>query len=416
MAAGKNWFILSIPARNKTLIAAMSLAAHLALGLNMFGIAPLLPLAIADYEINRLSAGLLVSLPMLVGAAFGIPGGMLVARVGVRRACLIGWVATGVLTLSFLAPGFAYMLPLRLAYGVGLAMTVTATGPLLLGWFAMRGVLVMNALNTAALSLGVALSFAVAAPLAGIVGWKMALTLFGGLGAVGAVVWLAAGADAPNSAARPAPISFRQTVRVLRSRTVVLLVLADAGVLVQYTALTGWLPTFYTERRALDLSEAGFITGILPLVGIFAVLAGGWLPLRFGSARAIFVAAGLAAGLGGLGSFLLPEMPAIYAAAAALGFGSWFYVPMLLTLPLRLAGMTPAGLAVIYGSMMTFSGIAMFVSPILVGAIRDAVGSYLPGFLVCSAASWLVLLAGLLLPAEIAAAGWRPATGKVPGN
>ena len=394
----------------------MSLAAHLVLGLNLFGIAPLLPLAIADYQISRLNAGLLLSLPMLLGAAFGIPGGMLVARIGVRRACLIGWLATAMLSLSVLSPGFASMLPLRLAYGVGLAMIITATGPLLLGWFSMRGVLLMNALNTAALSLGVALSFAVAAPLAGVVGWKMTLTLFGALGAVGAIAWLAAGADAPSAAARPAPISFRQTLRVLRRRTVILLVLADAGILVQYTALTGWLPTFYHERRALDLSEAGFVTGILPFVGIFAVLIGGWLPLRFGSARAIFIAAGLSAGLGGLGTYLLPEMPAIYAAVVALGFGSWFYVPMLLTLPLRLAGITPAGLAVIYGSMMTFSGIAMFVSPILVGALRDAAGSYLPGFLVCSAPSWLVLLAGLLLPPRIAAAGWRPAPTQLPEN
>ena len=35
---------------------------------------------------------------------------------------------------------------------------------------------------------------------------------------------------------------------------------------------------------------------------------------------------------------------------------------------------------------------------------------------VYQAASWLVLLAGLLLPAEISAAGWRPAAGKVSGS
>ena len=386
----------------------MSLAAHLVLGLNLFGVAPLLPLVIEDYQISRVAAGLLVSMPMLVGAVFGIPGGMLVARIGVRKAFLIGWVAAAILTLTFLAPNYGFMLPLRLAYGVGLAMIVTATGPLLMGWFSQREVLVMNSLNTATLSLGVAISVASAVPLAGLTDWKIAVSMFGGIGIVGTAVWLIAGRDAPTTGPRPTPISLRQTLQVLRGRAVVLLVVADAGVLIQYTALTGWLPTFYNEHRSLSLSEAGIVTGILPLVGVFAVLAGGFLPLRIGSARPIFVVSGILAGLGGLGTFLLPEMPGIYASVGALGVGSWLYVPMLLTLPLRLPGITPASLAVIYGSIMTFSGLAMFISPIFVGAIRDATGSFLPGFLLCGAMSWTVLLAGVLLPRDVSSAATEP--------
>ena len=386
----------------------MSLAAHLVLGLNLFGVAPLLPLVIEDYQISRVAAGLLVSMPMLVGAVFGIPGGMLVARIGVRKAFLIGWVAAAILTLTFLAPNYGLMLPLRLAYGVGLAMIVTATGPLLMGWFSQREVLVMNSLNTATLSLGVAISVTSAVPLAGLTDWKIAVSMFGGIGIVGTVFWLIAGRDAPITGPRPTPISLRQTLQVLRGRAVVLLVVADAGVLIQYTALTGWLPTFYNEHRSLSLSEAGIVTGILPLVGVFAVLAGGFLPLRMASARPIFVVSGILAGLGGLGTFLLPGMPGIYASVVALGVGSWLYVPMLLTLPLRLAGITPASLAVIYGSIMTFSGLAMFISPIFVGAIRDATGSFLPGFLLCGAMSWTVLLAGVLLPRDVSSDATEP--------
>ena len=383
-------------------MAGLSLAAHLVLGLNLFGIAPLLPLVIEDYQINRVAAGLLVSLPMLVAAVLGIPGGMLVSAIGVRRANLIGWTAMAILSLSFLSPNFGTMLALRLAYGVGLAMTVTATGPLLMGWFSQREVLVMNALNTAIVSMGVAASVAGAAPLAAVTDWKIALSVFGILGVGGTVAWAVAGRDAPFTGSRPAPISTRRAIRVLSNRTVVLLVLTDAGVLVQYTALTGWLPTFFNEHRGMSLSEAGFVTGILPFIGVFAVLLGGVLPLRFGSARPIFLVSGLAAGVGGIGTFLLPGTVGIYVSAVVLGFGSWFYVPMLLTLPLRLSDITPQNLAVIYGSIMTFSGIAMFVSPILAGAFRDFSGSFLPGFLVCWAMCWTALAAGFLLPKEVA--------------
>ena len=382
-------------------MAALSLAAHLVLGLNLFGISPVLPLVIEDYQINRVTAGLLISLPMLVGAALGIPGGMLVASIGVRRANLIAWIAMAILALSFLSPNFAAMLILRLAYGIGLAMTITSTGPLLMGWFSQKEVLVMNALNTALVSLGVAISVAGAAPLAAMTDWKIAMSLFGVLGVAGAVAWAVAGRDAPFSGSRPAPITLRQTLGVLRGRTVVLLVLTDAGVLVQYTALTSWLPSFFNEHRGMSLGEAGLVTGVLPFIGVFAVLLGGALPLRFGSARPIFLISGVAAALGGIGTFLLPGTTMIYVAAAVLGFGSWFYVPMLLTLPLRMSDISPQNLAVIYGSIMTFSGIAMFVSPILVGAFRDISGSFLLGFLVCWAMSWTALLAGALLPSEV---------------
>ena len=387
--------------RYRWVMAAMSLLGHLALGFNLFGISPVLPLAIADYGISSLAAGFLVSLPMLLAAAFGIPGGMLVARIGVRRAQLIGWLAMAVLALSAAAPNFGVMLLLRLAYGVGLSMMITSTGPLLMAWFSRREVLVMNSLNTAAVSLGVAIAVVGAAPLAEATDWKIAMSAFGAVGVVGSIAWLAMGRDAPLEGIRPAAITLRQTARVLRGRTVVLLVLTDAGVLIQYTALTGWLPTFFNDHLGLSLSAAGFITGVLPLVGVFAVIAGGIVPLRFDSPRAIFILSGLAAALGGLGSYLVPSLPGIYVAAGVLGFGSWFYVPILLTLPLRLPGITPQGLAVIYGSLMTFSGFAMFIAPILVGAIRDATGSFLPGFLFCTAMSGTALLAGLFLPRDV---------------
>ncbi len=387
--------------RYRWVMAAMSLVGHLALGFNLFGISPVLPLAIADYEISNFAAGLLVSLPMLLAAAFGIPGGMLVARIGVKYSQLIAWGSMAVLALSFLAPTFGVMLLLRLAYGLGLALMITSTGPLLMAWFSRREVLVMNSLNTAAVSLGVAIAVAGAAPLAAITDWKISMSVFGLVGVAGSVAWVMLGRDAPLEGVRPAPISLRQTGSVLRGRTVILIVLTDAGVLLQYTALTGWLPTFFNDHLGLSLSEAGFITGMLPFVGVFAVLAGGIVPLRFDSHRGIFIVSGLAALLGGLGSYLSPNLPGIYAAAGILGFGSWFYVPILLTLPLRLPGITPQSLAVIYGSLMTFSGFAMFVAPILVGALRDATGSFLPGFFICTAMSSTALIAGALLPRDV---------------
>ena len=384
--------------RYRMVMAALVLAGHLSVGLNVFAASPLLPLAIDDYDVNRATAGLLVALPLLVAAALGLPSGVLIARIGLRRAFIIGWTAVALVSLSGWAPNFTALVLLRSATGLGFAFILTATGPLLMQWFRPKEVTVMNALTTAALSLGIALSVATAAPLAELMDWQMALTIYALPGIAGLLAWLVLGRVSGGTPMTGAGISLREVWAVLRNRTVVILLAADAGILIQYAAFTGWLPTFYNEDRGISLSQAGFITGLLPLVGMFAVLAGGVVALRVASPRALFTASGLLAGLGGLGAFLLPGPALIYPAVVVMGIGSWVYVPKLLTLPMQMVGMTPERVAVVWGSLLTFSGFAMFVSPILVGGLRDISGSFIPGLAIASAASWALLLAGILLP------------------
>ena len=400
-------------------MASMTLAAHLAAGLNLFALSPLLPLTIEEYEISHWAAGLLVTLPMLVGAAIGIPGGILIARVGVKRAYMWAWIAMALLALAPVVPNFYVLLFLRLAYGVGLAFMVVATGPLVMQWFKPREMLVVNSLNTAILSGGVAASLAGAVPLADLLGWKLTLTVFSSVGIIGTFLWPMVPKDRDTGEGRRTGISVSEVSSVLRGRAVVLLVAADAGIFIQYTALTTWLPTFYGEERGISAQEAGIITSILPFVGIFAVLGGGAIPLLFESFRAklavfggvgdflfsyrgILAFSGALAILGGLGSFLFAGQAGIYVSVVVLGVGSWFYVPALLTIPMRLSGASPERVAAVWGSYMTFSGLGMFIFPILVGWLYDNYSSYFPGFIICSVASWSLLICGLFLPKDAA--------------
>ena len=392
-------------------IAALLLAGHLSVGLNIFTVSPIFPLVIDEYQISRAAAGLLVALPLLVAATLGLPSGMLIARVGIRRSFIIGWASIALLSLSGLAPNFLTLVLLRSVIGLGFAFVLTTSGPLLMQWFPTKEITVMNALTTAALSLGIALSVATAAPLSDFMDWQTALTVFALPGVAGLIAWMILGRESGGVPMSVQGLTLQEVGGVLRNRTVVLLLAADAGILVQYTAFTGWLPTFYNENRGISLSQAGFITGMLPLVGVFAVLVGGAVALRIRSPKVLFATSGVMAGLGGLGAFLFTEAQLIYLAVIVMGVGSWLYVPTLLTLPMQMNGMTPEKVAVVWGSFLTFSGFAMFVAPIFVGALRDVSGSFFPGLTIAALASWALLMAGLLMPRNVTESPARAAPG-----
>ena len=398
MTASVSGQIRHQPGGYRFVIAGLILAAHLCLGLNLFAVSPILPLIIEDYAISHRAASLLVAMTLLVAAVFGLPSGLLATRLGLKATFTLAWLSIGMLALSSFAPNYPALLTLRLLSGFGGALVLTATGPLLVSWFHPREVVLMNGLNTALLSLGIAVSVAGAAPLAGAIGWENALTAFGSLGVLGTIAWVVLGRDS-RGASPLERIALRQAPRVLNQRPIILLMLADAGVLVQYTAMTAWLPTFFFESRNMSLSQAGFVSGLLPFVGVFGVLLGGTLPLRFPSPRLFLVVPGVMVVLGGLGTFLFENTIATYAGLALLGLGSWLYVPTLLSMSMSLVDRDPAKVAVVWGAIITFSGLAMFASPILVGFIRDISNSFYPGFWVSWIAAWMLLISGLLIPA-----------------
>ena len=64
--------------RYRYVIGALILLMQGALGLNMFAVSPMLPLAIDEYNISRTLASLLVAGPVLVQALTGLPGSVVV--------------------------------------------------------------------------------------------------------------------------------------------------------------------------------------------------------------------------------------------------------------------------------------------------------------------------------------------------
>ena len=387
--------------RYRIVIAVLILLAHASIGLNFFGVTPLLPLVIDDYEITRASASLLVALPTLVKACIGLPGSLIINRFGLNRVFTLSWFMLGMLALSPWIQDFYLMLLLRLVYGIGAGLMMTATASLIMQWFRPNEVPIINTLLLIVISLGIAISITLAAPLAANISWEGVLGIFGGIGLCGAFAWKFYGRTQSTHIQEASAIfTLREVWEVIRDRTIFLLVVGDALVFVNYAAVTSWLPTFLHEFRAMSLDQAGYVTGLLPTVGIFAVLLGGFLAVRVKARRLLFLAPGIMVAIGGFGTFLLHEPLAINLSILALGFGTWVYQPLLLTLPMQLPWMTPRKITVVWGASLTIAGFGMFISPVVVGASRDLFGTFVPGFSIWAVFGCALIFTGLFLPKQ----------------
>ena len=99
-----------------------------------------------------------------------------------------------------------------------------------------------------------------------------------------------------------------------------------------------------------------------------------------------------------LATFLVDWPWLIIPALALYGLLTWSFTPIVFTIPMELPGFSPPQVAVVIGMVLVFTGVAAFVGPLAAGFLTDVTGSYLPGFLLFTAASLTLLVSALNLP------------------
>lgn len=389
--------------RYRFVIGALILAANATIGLNFFSVTPLLPLVIDDYAITRASASLLIALPTVVKALVGLPGSLIINRFGLNRSFGISWFLVGLLIASPLVSDFSTMILLRLAYGVGAGLMMTASASLIMQWFGPREVPIMNTLLLLVIVTGTAVSVTFAIPLSQAMSWEAVLGVFGAVGLAGAIAWILFGRTRQSAGDAVEALGTGEVWRVFKDRTIFLLVIGDALVFTNYTAITSWLPSYLNEFRNVSLEQAGYVTGLLPTIGVASVIIGGYLSVKVVARRPFFIVPGILVALGSFGAFLFADVNAVQVSVILLGIGTWVYQPILLTLPMQLPWMTPRKITVVWGASLSIAGLGMFLSPIVVGAARDISGSFIPGFAIWALLACSLIVTGVFLPRRASA-------------
>ena len=372
---------------------------HVAIGLNLFAPATLFPLIMEEYNLNRGTVSLLMVVVFLVFTIFLIPGGIMAAKLGTKRALLISGL---LMTAGVLAPttsNLASLLPLRVAFGMGGAILLPATSAVVVQWFKSSERPMMNAINLAGQGCGVATAMFLSVPLADALGWRYVLMACGIFAFLGTMGWLIFGRSAPSSGAASAEsMSVTAVLGVLKERNTLLLSLALAGPLAMFISYSSWLPTYYNEVFDMPLQKATSILAILPLMGVVVNLLSGFLLARLGLNRPLLMIPGLIFPIGAFGAFYFNSTPIIIAAILVLGFSFWIFLPTVFTTAMELPGVTLEKVGVVTAAVLTVGNASTIVAPFLVGVVTDATGSYVPSLAVLAIVPVTAVVAAIALP------------------
>lgn len=378
-----------------------------------------LPFMVEDFHLTPTEQGLILSAFSWTYAAMQIPAGSLIDRFGERimfGASVFVWsVFTGA---TFLASSFGVLLGLRLGLGVGEAGAYPSSAKTVSRWFPQRE----RARATSVYDSGARIGSAIATPvIAGIIalwGWHMVFLIAGVLGIFWALGWWALyrlpeesrgvgsaelaiineGRNAELAEARRKGLEKPVAVKeLLTKRTVWAMMIGFFCVNFMVTFFLTWFPTYLVGERGFDLLKLGIFGSIPPICAILGSWLGGltndWLIKRGWSVtrarKTCLVVGMLACSLIALSAFVpqawqaLALMSLSYAASA-------FTIVTIWCLPADVVPESTVG--VLGGTQNFFSNIGSALSPIVVGALYGATGSFVVPLLVAGA----VCIAGAL--------------------
>jgi CP family cyanate transporter-like MFS transporter len=155
--------------------------AGIALRLTILAVPPVIPLIQDEFNLSATEIGILTGLPSMLFAFAAVPGSLLVARLGIRAALVVGLALTAIGgALRGALPDVAWLYGMTIAMGAGVAVMQVTMPPAVRAWLPNR-IGFATAVYANGLLIGEILPVALMLPLV--------LPLAGGSWKLGFVVW-----------------------------------------------------------------------------------------------------------------------------------------------------------------------------------------------------------------------------------
>lgn len=355
------------------------------LRLTMLAVPPVLPLIHRDLALGETAVAALTGLPVLLLGIIAIPGALLIARIGPRRALIAGLVVIAISSaLRGAGPSTPLLFVMTFLMGAGVSVIQPALPSLVSRWFP-ASIALASAVYANGLLVGEMLSAGLTLP--------VVLPLVGGDWAVSFVVWavpvavtaLLIGGFTPH--VPPAPGRRSSWWPSWRDVQMWQLGLMQGGNGTIFFGANAFIPDYLHATGQGDL--VGTCLSALNAGPLLASVVGLLYAPRLTARKEPMIAAGLLTFLGLAG--LVTGVPGIMTlGAAVIGFAGGFVLILLIALPPLLAG--PDDVHRLAGGMFMIGFTASFVLPLLSGAVWDATGNSATAFLPVVAGGFLVLL------------------------
>lgn len=346
------------------------------------GIGPLLPRIEPSLHIAHGVAGLLATIPVLCMGVFAPLAPPVLRRWGSRVAIGGSLVLVGALgILRALVPGPALVLLFTVPVGIGIAVAGTLLPVVVKEEYPEQPAL-GTGVYTTGINVGATIASISAVPLAIAFGWRGALVAFSVATIALVIPWL----RRRHAAAAPperAPLPWRSPLAWT-------LAAAFATQSTLFYGFNAWLSEAYVDRGWSE-TAAGGLPAVLNGVALFAGIGTALVADRVGSRR-LFLVGGAA--LAAVSSALLAaDVPSAWTWSAVLGVATGVEFTIVMTLPID-AARGRAAVAALSTLMLGVGYSISALAPTVLGAVRDATGSFTLPLTLLAVDAVLLLLVG----------------------
>lgn len=368
---------------------------------------PLAPFLRQQFGMSATEQGLLVAIPLLGGSLFRPILGVLADRIGGRRAGLLGLGLTLVALLIGWTVASAPWHLFVLGFFLGIAGASFAVAlPLASKWYPAEyqglAMGIVGAGNSGSL-----MATLFAPRLAERIGWASTFGLAMLPVTCVAIVFALLAKDSPTRTARA---TWKDYTDVLREPDTLWFSFLYSLTFGGFVGFTSFLTTFFHEQYHVSRVSAGDFTTIVVVSGSLMRPLGGWLSDRIGGYRLLLILLGGVAVCLGIVATLPPiafVVPMLFLTVGCLGMGNGAVFQLV---PQRFAGR----MGIITGIVGAAGGLGGFFLPSILGAAKDATGTYATGLMLFSVA----FVAGAILLLELGSrwlSRWQPEAVKQAG-
>lgn len=258
-----------------------------------------IPYIKADFELNTLQAGVLMSAFFASYSLAQIPGGLLADKFGVRKVATIALLWWSIFTaITGAVANFSQMLIARFLFGLGEGVYPACSFKTVAVWFPKRERGTANAIMLSASRVGAAIAPLAVVGIMSFGGWR---TVFYSLflpGILIAIIFWIFIPSKPSEGKRvsaselleieedteeasPTPGSKAGLLETLKDPLILRFALIYFTFDFAYWGFTSWLPTYLVEERGFSMVQMGVAASLPFIAGTVGCIGGGWISDRF---------------------------------------------------------------------------------------------------------------------------------------